>query len=129
MEQARAFERLASEFKMTQDQMAERTGKDRASMANFLRLLKLPADVQSHVEKGELSFGHARALLALDAPEAILEAARKVVALRCRFGRRRSYVQELLTRSWWRRMAKETEERGGSECSGGAGTGCSGRWG
>ena len=65
MEQARAFERLSREFHMTQEQMATRTGKDRATVANFLRLLRLPASVQARVESGELSFGHARTLLAL----------------------------------------------------------------
>ena len=63
MEQARAFERLSREFHMTQEQMAQRTGKDRATVSNFLRLLKLPASVQSRVESGQLTFGHARALL------------------------------------------------------------------
>ena len=63
MEQARAYQRLSAEFKMTQEQMATRTGKDRASVANFLRLLRLPAGVQQKVEAGELSFGHARTLL------------------------------------------------------------------
>jgi ParB family chromosome partitioning protein len=80
IEQAHAFERLSKEFKLTQEQMAERTGKDRASIANFLRLLKLPDDVQYHVESGELSFGHARALLALPA-EQISKIAWKVVSL------------------------------------------------
>jgi len=68
MEQARAYARLSAEFKMTQEQMAQRTGKDRASVSNFLRLLKLPESVQQLVERGELSFGHARALLAVDSP-------------------------------------------------------------
>ena len=49
MEQARAFERLAREFHMTQEQMAHRTGKDRATVANFLRLLRLPGSVQARV--------------------------------------------------------------------------------
>ncbi len=62
MEQAHAYVRLSRDFHMTQEQMAERTGKDRASVSNFLRLLKLPESVQRHVELGELSFGHARAL-------------------------------------------------------------------
>jgi ParB family chromosome partitioning protein len=66
MEQARAFERLSREFKLTQEQIAERTGKDRASVSNFLRLLKLTKSIQNLVEEGALSFGHARALLALD---------------------------------------------------------------
>src|ERR1017187_4767068 len=66
MEQARAFDRLSREFHMTQEQMAQRTGKDRASVSNFLRLLKLPEVIQTFVEDGTLSFGHARALLALE---------------------------------------------------------------
>src|SRR5277367_2269049 len=81
MEQARAFERLSRDFKMTQDQVAQRTGKNRTSIANFLRLLRLPGDIQAKVEAGELSFGHARALLALESPEAMLKAAQKVGAL------------------------------------------------
>src|ERR1017187_1277110 len=52
MEQARAFERLSREFHMTQEQMAVRTGKDRATVANFLRLLRLPTSVQARVESG-----------------------------------------------------------------------------
>ncbi len=81
MEQSRAYERLSREFHLTQEQMAERTGKDRASVANFLRLLRLPDDVQQAVEAGELSFGHARALLALPTPEAVGGAAQKVIQL------------------------------------------------
>ncbi|HWE83345.1 MAG TPA: ParB/RepB/Spo0J family partition protein [Terracidiphilus sp.] len=65
MEQARAFERLSREFHMTQEQIAVRTGKERTSVANFMRLLKLPANIQALVEKGSLTFGHARALLGL----------------------------------------------------------------
>ena len=81
MEQARAYERLSREFHLTQEQIAERTGKDRASISNFLRLLRLPDDVQQAVEAAELSFGHARALLALPSPEVIGCAAQKVMAL------------------------------------------------
>ena len=81
MEQARAYERLSREFHLTQEQMAERTGKDRATVANFVRLLRLPDDVQQKVEAGELTFGHARALLALASPEAIGMAAERVVTL------------------------------------------------
>src|SRR5580658_3928919 len=78
MEQARAFERLSREFHMTQEQMAQRTGKDRATVANFLRLLKLPPSVQSRVESGELTFGHARALLALSGSEEMEKAAQRI---------------------------------------------------
>lgn len=81
---------------MTQEQMAERTGKDRASVSNFLRLLKLPTEVQRHVESGELSFGHARALLALPTAEQINAAAQKVLALHLSVRSTEKYVQGLL---------------------------------
>jgi ParB family chromosome partitioning protein len=96
MEQARAFERLAREFHMTQEQMAQRTGKDRASVANFLRLLKLPNTVQVRVESGVLSFGHARALLALEHAEEMEKAAQRIVALSLSVRQTESYVQGLL---------------------------------
>src|SRR3954470_11468074 len=80
MEQAKAFDRLSREFGLTQEQMAQRTGKDRASIANFLRLLKLPADVQVEIDGGNLTFGHAKVLMALEAPEAISKAAKHVIA-------------------------------------------------
>ena len=66
MDQARAFDRLNKEFNLTQDEMQERTGKDRTSIANFMRLLKLPRSVQGLIEAGRLSMGHGRALLALE---------------------------------------------------------------
>jgi ParB family chromosome partitioning protein len=96
MEQARAYDRLSRDFKLTQEQMAQRTGKDRASVANFLRLLRLPAEVQSRVESGDLSFGHARTLLSLEDPDAILKAAQKVMALSMSVRQTESYVQGLV---------------------------------
>jgi ParB family chromosome partitioning protein len=96
MEQARAYQRLSMEFKLTQEQMAAKTGKERASVANFMRLLRLPEGVQAKVETGELTFGHARALLALDAPEAITAAAQKVMALSLSVRQTENYVQGLI---------------------------------
>jgi ParB family chromosome partitioning protein len=78
MEQARAFERLGREFGLTQEQISQRTGKERSSVANFLRLLRLPVPVQAYVEGGHLSFGHAKALLALDSPEAVTTIANRI---------------------------------------------------
>src|SRR5215471_17562127 len=61
MEQALAFDRLSREFNMTQEQMAQRTGKDRTTIANYIRLLKLPGEVQEQlVHNPELSFSHAK---------------------------------------------------------------------
>ena len=96
MEQARAYQRLSHDFKMTQEQMATRTGKERASVANFLRLLRLPEPIQHKVEAGDLSFGHARTLLALDSPESITAAAQKVMALSLSVRQTESYVQGLI---------------------------------
>lgn len=96
MEQARAFERLSREFHMTQEQMAQRTGKERATVANFLRLLKLPSSVQSRVELGELTFGHARALLAFEHAEEMETAAQRVVSLSLSVRQTESYVQGLI---------------------------------
>src|SRR5216684_710839 len=80
VEQARAFERLSREFGMTQEQIAARTGKDRASIANFIRLLKLPEDVLDHLEGGTLSFGHGKVLLALAGfPEHMERAVREII--------------------------------------------------
>jgi ParB family chromosome partitioning protein len=80
IEQAKAFERLSREFGLTQEQIAARTGKDRASIANFIRLLKLPEALQDALETGALSFGHGKVLLALAGfPEHMERAAREVI--------------------------------------------------
>jgi ParB family chromosome partitioning protein len=65
MEAARAFERLMAEFQLTQEAVAERTGKDRATVANAIRLLKLEPTIQDWIEEGRLTAGHGRALLAV----------------------------------------------------------------
>jgi ParB family chromosome partitioning protein len=90
------IERLSREFHMTQEQMAVRTGKDRATVANFLRLLKLPASVQARVEAGELSFGHARTLLSFEHSEEMEKAAQRIVALSLSVRQTESYVQGLI---------------------------------
>jgi ParB family chromosome partitioning protein len=68
IEAARAFERLMDEFQLTQEAVAERTGKDRATVANAIRLLKLEATIQDWIEEGKLSAGHGRALLGVAEP-------------------------------------------------------------
>jgi ParB family chromosome partitioning protein len=79
LEEAAAFQRLVDEFGLTQEAIAERIGKDRSTIANSIRLLKLPPPVRQLVEDDRLSMGHARALLALDEPAEIERAARQVV--------------------------------------------------
>jgi ParB family transcriptional regulator, chromosome partitioning protein len=69
IEAARAFERLLTEFQLTQESVAERTGKDRATVANAIRLLKLEPTIQDWIEEGKLTAGHGRALLAVPDPQ------------------------------------------------------------
>jgi ParB family transcriptional regulator, chromosome partitioning protein len=79
IEEAVAFQRLCDEFGLTQEQIADRIGKDRSTVSNAIRLLKLPTNVRQMVEDQRLSMGHARALLGLEEPAAIERAARMVV--------------------------------------------------
>ncbi|MGA2728041.1 MAG: ParB/RepB/Spo0J family partition protein [Terracidiphilus sp.] len=106
MEQARAFDRLSREFSMTQEQMSLRTGKDRATIGNFLRLLKLPNDVQNRVETGELSFGHARALLGLQHHPGIEQAVKRVCALSLSVRQTENLVQSILFPDMGQKEAK-----------------------
>ncbi len=69
IEEARAYERLRDEFGLTQEQIAARVGKHRSTIANALRLLRLPQDLQDELAAGRLTAGHARALLSVDSPE------------------------------------------------------------
>lgn len=94
IEQARAFQRLSDEFSFTQEQMAERTGKDRATIANSLRLLRLEEPIQDLLEEGRLSAGHGRALLAIAEPKDRLELARRIA----RGGMTVRQVERLATR-------------------------------
>ncbi len=69
IEEALTYRRLQEEFHLSQDAIATRVGKNRATVANLLRLLQLPPEIQQDVLDGSLSMGHARALLAVDTPE------------------------------------------------------------
>jgi ParB family chromosome partitioning protein len=80
VDEALAYQRLADEFSMTQEQIAAAVGKDRSSVANFMRLLKLPEEVRNDVVSGALSMGHARALLSLPDPGSQRHGAREVVS-------------------------------------------------
>lgn len=80
VDEAAAYQRLADDFQMTQDQIATAVGKDRSSVANYMRLLKLPEEVRADLAAGTLSMGHARALLALPEHAAQRQAAREVVS-------------------------------------------------
>src|SRR5687768_5823702 len=80
VDEALAYQRLSDDFGLTQEQIAYAVGKDRATVANFLRLLRLPEEVRGALAGGALSMGHARAILALSEEALQRQAARDVVA-------------------------------------------------
>lgn len=79
MEIAYGFQRLTEECDLTQEKLADRVGKKRATVANYLRLIQLPAQIQLFIRAGALTMGHARALLSLEDQEARLALAKKIV--------------------------------------------------
>ena len=80
IEEAVAYRRLSDEFRLTQEQIADAVGKDRSSIANYVRLLRLPQEVRAGVASNALSMGHARALLGLSDEQTQLRVARDVIA-------------------------------------------------
>jgi ParB family transcriptional regulator, chromosome partitioning protein len=110
IDEALAYQRLATEFSLTQDQIAAAVGKDRSSVANFMRLLKLPEEIRGDLASGALSMGHARALLALADAAAQRQVARDVIA-------RGLSVRE--TEAFVKRLAEKTPQskRAGKEAA------------
>jgi ParB family chromosome partitioning protein len=80
MEEAEGYQRLLGEFDWTQEELGQRVGKDRSSVANCLRLLKLPGVIQDDLRAGRLTMGHARALLSLDSPADQLKLRSEILA-------------------------------------------------
>ncbi|KPK41387.1 MAG: hypothetical protein AMJ78_05670 [Omnitrophica WOR_2 bacterium SM23_29] len=79
IEEAQAYQRLIDEFSLTQEETSQKVGKDRASVANTLRLLKLPEKIKEEIYLGRISMGHAKAILMLESKEAQLELCNKIV--------------------------------------------------
>lgn len=79
IETAQAFQRLMKQFHLTQENLSEKVGKERATIANYLRLLKLPEEIKNLINEGVLSMGHARALLSVAGRPAQVQAARKII--------------------------------------------------
>jgi ParB family transcriptional regulator, chromosome partitioning protein len=80
LDQASAYDRLSREFGLTQEQMAQRTGKPRSEVANYLRMLKLPGKVQLEIHQGGISFSHAKVLMSLQDPETIEKVAKQLMS-------------------------------------------------
>lgn len=79
IETAEAFNRLLKDFHLTQEALSQRVSKDRATIANYLRILKLPDEIKSLVNNGSLTLGHAKALLAIEVKQKQIEAAREII--------------------------------------------------
>ena len=97
IDEAAAYQKLTDEFHLTQDQIAAAVGKDRSSVANFIRLLRLPEEVRADLASGALSMGHARALLALTEAAAQRQAAREVIARGLSVRETELFVKKLAT--------------------------------
>jgi len=79
VETALAFETLLNEFSITQEELSKRVGKDRATVSNYLRILKLPDKVKDYIKKGLITMGHAKAILSIDEPEKQIEIAQQII--------------------------------------------------
>ncbi|MFM1857631.1 MAG: hypothetical protein RLZ05_691 [Bacteroidota bacterium] len=95
MEVALSYKRMMDELEYTQEQVADRMGKDRSTVANVIRLLRLPPDIQLSVRRGELSMGHARALIALDVVDAQLVAFKEILSKGLSVRQTEALVQQL----------------------------------
>ena len=99
IELARAYSILMSEFDLTQEQLAQALGKSRPAVANTVRLLQLPQEIQDHVLSGRISMGHARALLALEKRNEQISACKRVIELDLSVRQTEKLVQKLLHHS------------------------------
>jgi ParB family transcriptional regulator, chromosome partitioning protein len=112
IEEAGAFKRLIEEHGLTQEELAARVGKDRSTVANALRLLRLPDAIQQAVVSGELSMGHARALLAIHDEGDLRKAAEKVIAEALSVRAVESLVQRLKSK---RQPQRKRDGHGGAQ--------------
>jgi ParB family chromosome partitioning protein len=110
MEEAEAYQRLLAEFSLTQEELAQRVSRDRSSIANCLRLLKLPGLIQTDLRAGRLTMGHARALLSLDSPAEQLKLREEILAHSWSVRATEEGVQAKRTRPVMRRPPRRSSE-------------------
>ena len=114
IEEARAYERLATEFQLKQEDIARKVGRSRVAVANALRLLDLEPQVQSYVVQGRLSVGHAKVLLAIKAPEGQLHVAEQILRQGATVRGAEQLVAAYLARSDGSRAARSRSASGGN---------------
>ncbi|MBM4150456.1 MAG: ParB/RepB/Spo0J family partition protein [Ignavibacteria bacterium] len=112
IEVAMGYQLLIDQCKLTQEEVAAKVGKDRATVANFLRLLKLPSEIQQHVAMKELSNGHARALLSLQSPDNQRLIAQRIIVEQLSVRQTEDIIRELMggTKKNAKRTAKKTNQ-------------------
>ena len=99
IELARAYSILLGQFELTQEQLAQALGKSRSAVTNILRLLQLPQEIQEHVLSGEISMGHARALLALEHENQRVSVCKKIIESELSVRQTERLVQKLLNQA------------------------------
>lgn len=110
IEIALAYQKLMDHFSFTQEELAERVGKSRPHVANFLRLLQLPSDLQKDVSRGTISMGHARALLAIKQPDMQRKLAEKVKQDQMSVRELETLIQRLQTKGAKKEKKPETHQ-------------------
>lgn len=112
LDEALGFQRLIEEFSLTQQQVADAVGKDRSTVANLLRILQLPEGIKRLVRDGQISLGHARALLAMPNERLMLETARQVVERGLSVREAERIAQEARPADGRQKPARPAAERG-----------------
>jgi ParB family chromosome partitioning protein len=110
IEEAQAFQRLIDEFSLTQEEVSQKVGKDRASVANTLRLLRLPEKIKEEIYLGRISMGHAKAILMLESKEVQLELCNRIVKRGLSVREAEFFVRRRSTGPSRRRLKKRTPE-------------------
>ena len=110
VELARAYSSLMNEFNLTQEQLAQSVGKSRPSVANMMRLLQLPQEIQENILSGKISMGHARALLSLEQQNLQIELCKKIIELELSVRQTEKMVQKLLQQPKQQRIAFRSAE-------------------
>ena len=110
IEEAQAYQQLVEEFGLTQESVAQRVGKKRATVANYLRLLKLSRPIQEDLISGELTMGHARALLALENAQDMETVRREITKKAMNVRQVESFIQKLKNRDQTRSPKKQVQK-------------------
>ncbi len=109
IEEAQGFKRLIEEFQFTQESVAESIGKDRSTVTNLMRLLRLPLEIQEQVAANKISVGHARALLSIESATAQKTLAQKIVAKNLSVRQVEALVKSMLSPTGKKKKAKDAD--------------------